>query len=238
MPLWPFRLFPLKEGSKAFVPKDKKGKEGDPPWNAQILSYLQFKEVFLAEIMTTVELEQYRDPPTISFFAQFARLKLFLDAKLLKPDSRARLELEEVDPGFRKIHIIVELADHCRNNMGYDQEPPVTSFPEEWRDETYFHHWMWLNVIVPLKFLDTETVERAAHIIMNTNYIQVWNICGVEHGARIKDQEELEASWAAYREYMESKLNKKLEKERKRYEEMILKDIRAQRRLDKEQYYK
>ncbi|RSM02576.1 hypothetical protein CEP52_007870 [Fusarium oligoseptatum] len=235
MHLWPFTLFPPKGGSKVPVPKDEKGKEGDLPWHSQIISYLQFKEVLLTEIRPeAAEWEQYRDPPNIGFFTQFSRLKLFLDAKLLKPNGRAQLVMEQADPGFRKIQMISEWADYCRNNMGYDQEPPVTSFPEEWRDESYFLNWMWLNVFFQLTSLDTETVERAAHIVMHTNYIQVWNSYGAKHNARIKGQEEEEAFWVAYEEH---KANEKLEKERKRHEEMLLKEIRAQRRLDRERYY-
>ncbi|RSL68901.1 hypothetical protein CEP54_002585 [Fusarium duplospermum] len=226
------------EGSKIPTPKDEMAKEGDLPWHAQILSYLQFKEVFLSVItVPDPEFEQYMDPPETSFITQFARLQLFLNAGLLKPNGRARLELDEADPGFRKIQMIAELSYWAIREMGYNQEPPVTSFPEEWKDESYFLNWMWVNVFLHLTCLDTNTVEKATHIIMHTNYIQVWNIYGAEHRAYLKNQEIIEASWAAYREYKESKMDKKLERQKKNREERLLKEVRAQRMVAREQNY-
>ncbi|KAJ4175261.1 hypothetical protein NW754_005682 [Fusarium falciforme] len=253
MPFWPFSISPPE------------GKEDELPWHAAILPYLQVKEVLhTVVILPDPEFKRYQDPAGTSFMTQFTRLKLFLDAKLIDESCRAWKELQETDPGFRKIQILHATSDAYRKEAADipNEEGPVT-FPEEWKDEDFFLNWLYVNALLHLKCLSLETLERATQVILDTNYRAQWGRCGEEHKARLereehraavnaqyeKDKAQMKADWeelkkavknevkAFFLERKQEKMAKGLEKERKRQEENLLKEVRSQRRLDKEENY-
>lgn len=238
-------------------PEDK----GDEvPWNVAILSYLQFKEVLLdAVTIPDPDFREYKDPEGTAFTTQFKRLKLFLDAKTLDRNGQVWKDLQEADPGFRKIQIVYELSDPTRKEMGWPEEH-ITSFPEEWRDEHYFICWFYVNLLSQIKCLDTGTLERVRHVMLHTNYIQTWRRCGEEQRAMIEEAKAktkqtvrknetrklVEEGLRAYvlkhhwrksekelDELKAEKEKKKVEKEKKRHEAWLAKESRELRRLDK-----
>ncbi|KAI8667572.1 hypothetical protein NCS56_00894300 [Fusarium sp. Ph1] len=250
MPFWPFSI------------STPKNKEDELPWHAEILSYLQVREVFLTVYaIPDPGFERYQDPAGTNFMAQFTRLKLFLDAKLIDENCRAWKMLQETDPGFRKIQILHETSDAYRKEAADipNEEGPVT-FPEEWKDEDFFLNWLYVNVLLYLKLLNLDTLEMAVRVIMDTDCFTKWDRCGKEHKARLmkeqlrakmdaqyeKDKAQVKADWeelkqAAKNEWntfflerKQEKMAKGLEKERKRQEENLLKEVRSQRMLDKE----
>lgn len=251
MPFWPFSISPPE------------GKEEELPWHSAIIPYLQVKEVLhTVVILPDPEFKRYQDPPGTSFMTQFTRLKLFLDAKLIRENCRAWKELQETDPGFRKIQILHETSDAYRKEAADipNEEGPVT-FPEEWKDEDFFLNWLYVNVLLHLKCLSLETLEKATQVIMDTNYRAQWGRCGEEHKAAVdaqyakdkaqyeKNKAQMKADWEELKQEVKNevkvfflegkqeKIFKGLEKERKRQEEKLLKEVRSQRKLDKEDNY-
>ncbi|EEU39665.1 uncharacterized protein NECHADRAFT_82077 [Fusarium vanettenii 77-13-4] len=241
MPFWPFS------------DPTPSNNEDELPWNAAIIPCLQVKEVFrTVVILPDPEFMKYKDPAGTHYMTQFTRLKYFLDAKLLDENCRAWKELQETDPGFKKIQIIHMWFDNYRKEGGNipNEVGPVT-FPEEWKDEDFFLNW----------FLDT--LERATHVIVETNHVKDWHRFKEEHKARLmkeqrtaeqdaqyeKDKAEFKASWEGVKQAVKDEWNafflerkreqaaKELEKDKKRQEEQILKEVRSERRLDKMENY-
>ncbi|KAI8718112.1 hypothetical protein NCS52_00889200 [Fusarium sp. LHS14.1] len=253
MPFWPFS------------DPTPSNNEDELPWNAAIIPYLQVKEIFLTVvILPDPEFMKYKDPEGTHFITQFTRLKYFLDAKLLDENCRAWKELQETDPGFKKIEIIHIWFELYRKDGGVvpNEVGPVT-FPEEWKDEDFFLNWLYVNALLQLKCLSLDTLERGFHFAVETNQLQEWRRYKKEHKARLlkeqrtaeqdaqyeKDKAELKANWEGLKQAVKDEWNafflerkrekaaKGLEKEKKRREEPILRDVRSQRRLDKMENY-
>lgn len=155
MPRWPFTFAPPKE-------------EHDlGPWNTAILHYLQLKQIFDVVPELPRSKAKYDDHWTISYFDQFVRLKLYLDADILDKNSKIWKELQEADPGFRKIRQIYFFAV-------YDSDVEANGFPEEWKDEKWFSEWVHVNLMSKLRILDERTLKKGIDVMKKTDYFDTW----------------------------------------------------------------
>ncbi|KAI8666793.1 hypothetical protein NCS57_00906200 [Fusarium keratoplasticum] len=197
MPRWPFS-FALLEN-----------KDDRAPWNAAIIPYLELKQVFDLVPDTHISKAKYDDHHEVSYFTQFVRRKLYLDAKLLDENSRVWKELQEADPGFRKIW-------HIHHFAVYDSDVKEDGFPEKWKDKKWFANWVHTNVISQLRRLDEETLKRGTDVILHTNSVKKWE------AEKKKYEDDLEKQRLARL----SKGELALEKKQKKWEEKLAKDVK------------
>ncbi|RSL68902.1 hypothetical protein CEP54_002584 [Fusarium duplospermum] len=155
MPRWPFTF------------ASPKNKHDLGPWNTAILHYLQLKQIFDVVPELPRSKAKYDDHWTVSYFDQFVRLKLYLDANLLDKNSKIWKELQEADPGFRKIRHIYLFAV-------YGSDVKANGFPEEWKDEKWFAEWVHVNLMSKLKILDERTLKKGTDVILKTDYVDKW----------------------------------------------------------------
>ncbi|KAJ4232283.1 hypothetical protein NW759_002671 [Fusarium solani] len=179
--------------------------EDDMPWHAAVLPALEVRKV--------------RGTP-LNVYPQYSQLVVYLDAKVLDENSRALKRLQEVDPDFRKIRVI---RDYTVTLPNYEQ---ATTFPNEWKDETFFHNWMCVNIQPLLMCTDEGKLERAIHVLTNTDYVARWQ---AEKKKRKENLDKIER--------LRIKEEERLVKEQKTEEEIRLKEIRSQRILEKEENY-
>ncbi|UPL03657.1 hypothetical protein LCI18_014591 [Fusarium solani-melongenae] len=198
MPRWPFSFAPLK------INDDR------APWNAAIIPYLELKQVFDLVPDIHISKAKYDDHHEVSYLTQFVRLKLYLDAKLLDENSRVWKELQEADPGFRKIR-------HIHHFAVYDSDIKEDGFPEEWKDKKWFTNWVRTNVMSQLRILDEETLKRGTDVILDTNYVKKWE------AEKKKYEDGLEKQRLARL----SKGELALEKKQKKWEEKLSKDVKS-----------
>jgi hypothetical protein len=197
MPRWPFSFAPLEN------------KDDRAPWNAAIIPYLELKQVFDLVPDIHISKAKYDDHHEVSYFIQFVRLKLYLDAKLLDENSRVWKELQEADPGFRKIR-------HIHHFAVYDSDVKEDGFPEEWKDKKWFANWVRTNVMTQLRILDEEALKRGTDVILHTNYVKKWE------AEKKKYEDDLEKQRLAGL----SKGELALEKKQKKWEEKLAKDVK------------
>ncbi|KAJ3463738.1 hypothetical protein MRS44_008524 [Fusarium solani] len=149
-------------------------------------------------------------------------VKLTKMAMVVSPgwENWAWKRLQEVDPDFRKIRAI---RDYTVTLPNYEQ---ATTFPNEWKDETFFHNWMCVNIQPLLMCTNEGKLERAIHVLTNTDYVARWQ---AEKKKRKENLDKIER--------LRIKEEERLVKEQKREEEIRLKEIRSQRMLEKEENY-
>ncbi|WAO91184.1 Hypothetical protein NCS54_00864100 [Fusarium falciforme] len=197
MPRWPFSFAPLEN------------KDDRAPWNAAIIPYLELKQVFDLVPDIHISKAKYDDHHEVSYFTQFVRLKLYLDAKLLDENSRVWKELQEADPGFKKIR-------HIHHFAVYDSDVKEDGFPEEWKDKKWFANWVRTNVMSQLRILDEETLKRGTDVILHTNYVKKWEA----------EKKKYEDNLEKQRLVRLSKGELALEKKQKKWEEKLAKDVK------------
>lgn len=198
MPRWPFSFANL-------LTRDHR-----VPWNAAIIPYLELKQVFDMVPPISRSKAKYDDPPEVDYLTQFVRLKLYLDAKLLDENSRVWKELQEADPGFRKIR-------HIHHFAVYDSGVKQDGFPEEWKDRKWFANWVDVNVMSLLRILDEGTLKRGTDVILHTDYVSKWEAEEQKHKDNLEKQ----------RLAGLSKGELALEKKQKKWEKKLAKDVKG-----------
>ncbi|KAI8718111.1 hypothetical protein NCS52_00889100 [Fusarium sp. LHS14.1] len=206
MPHWPFSFASLTN------------KDDRVPWNAAIIPYLELKQVFETVPPITKSQAKYDDPPEVDYFTQFVRLKLYLDAKLLDENSRVWKELQEADPGFRKILHIHRFAVY---GSGVQEE----GFPEEWKDEQWFKNWARVNVLTHLRILDEDTLKKGTDVILHTNYVKKWECEEKKHKANLERQRQ--AGLSKEELALEDKQNKWEDKLARDVKDLVYKNSKA-----------
>ncbi|RSL70438.1 hypothetical protein CEP53_001866 [Fusarium sp. AF-6] len=194
---WPFSLTALKN-------KKEMG-----PWNVAILHYLEMKQIFDEVPLIPRSKAKYDDHWTITYFDQFIRLKLYLDSNLLDTESKIWKELQEADPGFKKIW-------HIHHFAVYDSDIPENGFPEEWKDEKWFSEWVHVNLMSKLRILDEKTLRKATNLMKKTDYFDRWVAQEKIHKDNLEKQ----------RRAGLPKKERELEEKKDKWEKSLVKDVK------------